>query len=417
MAVTTTMTMASASKANGAFYVPQFKLLASPSPTGTKEPFPAAVLSDVVEINYKDKLEEIDSCELVVNNWDADNRVFKYIGSENLNLSTGEPVSHSAPNAQYWNIFDPCKRTCELQLGYAGQALTSMMVGNFVTYEPNFPQAGPPVLSVRMLNLLHVLRTKKYDQQYTTKNVNPLKDTQIAQWISQQKDPTTKQPRFPMKIMPYKGDEATLTYVIQKNQYDIDFLWQRARTNGYDLRVNTDGSLLYQPSTTPNRPVYQLAWGQSLLEFKPTLTVGNQYKTVTVRYLDRSTQKVVEVKLDYSDPQVGKFNKDLQYMLNQCDPREEQIVDKPFDSKDEATKYCASVFSDQLKRMVKATGTTIGLPNLRAGCKIQIGGVGQYSLGTRLSGTYFVTATTHTFNSNGYTTRFEARREDQGNGQ
>ncbi|HEX4454844.1 MAG TPA: hypothetical protein VH143_28485 [Kofleriaceae bacterium] len=412
--------MTSASQAAAAFYVPQLKLLASSSPTGTKAPFPAAVLHDIVEVTYKDKLEEIDSCELVVNNWDATNRCFKYIGAENLNPTTGEPADHGETNAQYWNIFDPCKRTVELQLGYANSTngMTSMMVGNFVTYEPNFPQSGPPVLSVRMLNLLHVLRTKKYDQQYTTKIVNPMKDTAIAQWISKQKDPTTKQPRFPLTIAPFSGTEPTLTYVIQKSQYDIDFLWERARRNGYDLYVDTDGQLIYQPSTQPDRPVYQLEYGQSLLDFKPTLTVGNQYKSVTVRYFDRSTQKVVEVKLDYTDPKVGKYNKNLHYMLDQCDPREETVIEKPFDSQAEATQYCASVFGDQLKRMVKATGTTVGLPSLRAGCKVQIGGVGKNSLGSRLSGTYFVTATTHTFNSSsGYTTRFEARREDQGNGQ
>lgn len=410
-------TMAAASQQAGAFYVPQFRLVAHAqnTPGGQTQSLPESVLHDVVEITYKDKLEEIDSCELVVNNWDATNQCFKYIGSEKLD-DKGNPIG-TDPNAANWTMFDPCKRQVELLLGYAPGPLTSMLIGHFVTYEPNFPQSGPPVLSVRMLNLMHVLRTKKYDKQYTAKDISPLTDTRIAQWISKQPDPDTKRPRFPIPIKPYKGKEPELPYVIQKSQYDIDFLWQRARMNGYDLYVNSDGELVYQKSTVPATPAYQLAWGQSLLDFKPTLTVGNQYKSVTVRYFDRATQKPVEVKLDYTDPKVGKYNKNLHYLLDQCDPREETVIEKPFDSKEQATAYCASVFGDQLKRMVKATGTTIGLPNLRAGCKIQIGGVGQAKLGTRLSGTYFVTATTHTFNSNGYTTRFEARREDEGTGQ
>ena len=59
--------------------------------------------------------------------------------------------------------------------------------------------------------------------------------------------------------------------------------------------------------------------------------------------------------------------------------------------------------------MVKANGTCVGLPDLCAGQRVQIDG-----LGARFNGTYFVTATTHTINDNGYTTTFEARREDQG---
>ena len=70
-----------------------------------------------------------------------------------------------------------------------------MMLGNFVSYEPNFPQAGPPVMSVRMLNLMHALRTKKYDKQYTTKDASPLTDSAIANWISASSRIPTRRPR------------------------------------------------------------------------------------------------------------------------------------------------------------------------------------------------------------------------------
>ena len=56
---------------------------------------------------------------------------------------------------------------------------------------------------------------------------------------------------------------------------------------------------------------------------------------------------------------------------------------------------------------MKAQGTVIGLPRLRAGSRVLVDGIG-----SRLSGEYFVTETTHTVNSSGYQTRFSARRED-----
>jgi phage protein D len=403
-------TMAEASQKAAGFYVPQFKIVVEGSP------LPGDVLRDVVEITYKDKLEEIDSCELVVNNWDSDLGCFKYIGSEELDEAGAPTASASAsnPNAQLWNLFDPCKKTVELHLGYSPGPLTRMLTGNFVTYEPNFPSSGPPVLSVRLLNELHKLRSEKKDEQYTPSKINPLTDSAIAKYIDGKK-------RLPMKIKidPKAMDEekkAPLTYVIQKSQYDIDFLWQRARTNGYDLFITEDGELAFEPSTNKDKPVYQLMWGQSLIDFKPTLTTGNQYKSVTVRAWDRATQKVIEEKVDLKE--IGKLNKNLHYLLDQCDPREETVVERPQFTKAEAKRYATKVFTDQLKRMVKATGTTIGLPELRAGCKVQIGGAPgtKQTLGSRLSGTYFVTATTHVFNSSGYTTRFEARREDEESG-
>ena len=39
------------------------------------------------------------------------------------------------------------------------------------------------------------------------------------------------------------------------------------------------------------------------------------------------------------------------------------------------------------------------------------------SIGSRLSGKYFVTDTTHTFNASGYITKFGARREDPDTGE
>src|SRR2546430_13544799 len=102
-------TMAQASLQNGQFYVPQFQILVQGSP------LPGGVLHDVVEITYKDKLEEIDSCELTVNNWDATNNCFKYIGAEKLTTG-GTPENQNDPNAKLWNLFDPCTKQVTLNL-------------------------------------------------------------------------------------------------------------------------------------------------------------------------------------------------------------------------------------------------------------------------------------------------------------
>ena len=59
--------------------------------------------------------------------------------------------------------------------------------------------------------------------------------------------------------------------------------------------------------------------------------------------------------------------------------------------------------------LVKASGTCVGLPDLRAGRRVRIAG-----LGARFSGEYFITDTTHTINDNGYITKFNGRREQPG---
>jgi phage protein D len=397
-------TIAQASLSYGHFYVPQFQILVSGSE------LPAEILRDVVEITYKDKLDEIDTCELTVNNWNTELQRFKYIGAETLDASGKSGDS----NAKYWTAFDPCSKTVELKLGYGGN-LATMLTGTFVTYEPNFTSSGPPVLKVRMLNRMHKLRSKKYDDSWPKGAAPTVQDSEIALYIMNKRDDKTKEPRFPIPIEVddgYKTKEPALSFVVQKNQYDVDFLWQRARVNGYDVHLEGEGKdekLVFKRSTAPARPTYQLEWGQSLVELKPTLTTGNQYKSVTVRGWDRATQKAIEVKVDFTDPEVGKINKNVRYLLDQCDPREERVEELPVFTKDDAKKKAISILTDQSKRMVKVTGATVGLPLLRAGSKFQLGD----SLGSRLAGSYFVTSTTHTVNNSGYSTRFEARLEDE----
>lgn len=398
------VSMFDASIAAQGFYVPQFEVRIA------GQGLPKDVLRDVTEINYRDKIDEIDSCEITVNNWDADRRVFKYIGSEKLD-DKGNPRNPTDPASVNWKIFDPCGKKVELYLGYAGQ-LERMVVGHFVTLEPNFPATGPPVLRVRLLNEVHKLRSKKYDGAWHSKT-----DTEIVEAIANARDPKLgNRKRFPIPIVTdpsVRDKEPRPFFVGQKSQYDVDFLWTRARARGYVVYLFEDDSgpkLYFGPSGTTKDPVvYQLEWGRSLIDFKPTLTTANQYKSVTVRGWDRAAQKPIEEKVDFTDRELAGLNKDLHPLIEQADPREEFVEEVPVFTKDDAEKLARALLLDQHKRMVRAVGTTVGLPKLRAGSKVEIG---KESLGSRLSGTYFVTATTHTFNNSGYVTHFEARRED-----
>jgi phage protein D len=153
---------------------------------------------------------------------------------------------------------------------------------------------------------------------------------------------------------------------------------------------------------------FQLEWGKSLVEFHPTLTTANQVKSVTVHGWNRNTKQPITEAATLDDPRLNR-NKDLFDLLKKCDPREEVVVNEPVFSTKQAKDRAFSILSDRQKEMVKASCTSVGLPDLRAGRKVVIKGVG-----ARFSGTYFVTNTTHTIGNSGYTTKFNARREDDG---
>jgi uncharacterized protein len=263
------------------------------------------------------------------------------------------------------------------------------------------------VLTVRGLNILHRLRTKKFSNPWSNKTPSA-----IARDFNSFRDKGAPRLKPPWKIVTdanAESLESPIEFIAQTNQYDIDFLLNLARAWGYELEVDEVNSQLWFGPSLQGAPTanYRLDWGKSLTEFKPTLSTANQWKSVTVRGWDRQTQKPISEKIDFSDPQLKKLNGNLQNMIVQCDPREEQVVDQGFFTRAEAQNRARALLRNRHVEMVKATGRTIGLPRLRAGTLVDIEGVG-----ARLSGTYYVTKTTHTIGDGGYTTQFECRRED-----
>jgi phage protein D len=404
-------TLATESRQQHGFYVPQFEVRIE----GVG--LPRNVLRDVVQVTYKDNIKEIDSLELTINNWDADTRRFKYVGDE-----TADDLKGSSKDSERYRLFDPCNKTVELWMGYAGD-LRLMIRATFTTLEPTFTSNAAPTLSVRGLNVLHQLRRKQYTTTWGDK-----RDSDIAKNIAtlEDKELGKHHKRFPLPVVindKALSLEEPLPYVAQKNQYDIDFLLSRAMRLGYVVYVReadpTSSSaderrqhLYFGPSdgkVPGQRDIeYRLRWGTSLTEFKPTLTTANQVKSVTVNGWDRGKKKAISVKVSLTDKEMA-VNRDLHELLNVCDPREEIVVDKPVHSEKEARKVAEAILKDRHKEMVKGAATTVGLPDLRAGRKVHIEG-----LGARFNGAYFVTDTTHTLDDSGYVTRFNARREVTG---
>lgn len=390
----------------GGFRIPEFEVVIEGAG------LPRDVLRDVIEITYRDSVTSLDSFEMKINNWDPESLRFKYTGSE-----TAADLEQNTPESQRYRLFEPCGKEVHVKFGYMGQ-LRTMLTGSVTTIEPSFPASGAPSLTVRGLNILHQLRRKPYTWSWENRT-----DSEIAENLATLTDPDTNNKRFPLPIElddSARNNEPVLSYVAQQNQTDMDFLFTRALERGYVLFVmeadperNLPRRLYFGPSqggrgTSIRNVIYRLEWGRSLVEFFPTLTTANQVQSVTVNGWNRDLKEAISVKVDLDDPELNR-NQDLYRLLQSCDPREDIVVNEPVFSEDEARRRAHAILMDRQKNMVQATGTTVGLPDLRAGQLVRIDG-----LGARFSGTYFITSTTHTINQNGYLTQFTCRREDAG---
>jgi phage protein D len=351
------------------FYVPAFEVRVD------RRRVSRDVIHDITQVTYQDNIEEIDSFEITINNWDAETLTFKY--SDEDTFLPGKPI--------------------ELRMGYFGPAnMRLMLTGVIRSLRPTFPSGGQPTLTISGVNRLDELRRRQNSRAFEGQS-----DHQIAQRASQGLGLQLKTDA--------NGAGATnrYDYLLQENQYDIMLLWNLARRTGYDLFVieneNGDPQLYFGPSENVVRPVYELRYGASLIEFTPNLNTSNQVRSVTVNAQHPTSKERISVTVRRDELNLGPVSSNWQRMI-QGFQREEVISNRVVASEAEARLLARQTNERIAKSMLTGTGSTIGLPDLRAGSAVMVTGLGE-----SFSGVYFVTGTTHTIGDGGYTTQFECR--------
>jgi phage protein D len=387
------------------FYVPQVQLYVSGAPLQDN------VIGDVLQVTYKDKVNEIDSFDIEINNWDADYRTFKF----------APPLI--TPTADYTGVFDP-GAPIEIWMGYQNN-MRRMIAGSITSLAPTFSESAAPTLAISGLSNLHKYRTEQHTYSWTDGTKT---DTQIATELCGW--PVKKgQPGLGLPIVTNPSpNEMPDPVVYMNNQYDILFLLERARRRGYEMYLEDEGptpTLYFGLSqNASNAPVYQLEWGKSLVSFKPTLSTAKQVSQVTVRGWDQKSNSAIAETYTLQQlwqaqnkpaAEVTRLTQIAQAYSN----RTEVVTDQPAHTRKEAQDRARAILEKRSKEQITATATTVGLPDLRSGCAIEIIGFGVtsdaqgnlYGTSSDFDGEYYVTESTHTIGNGGYTTEFTARRE------
>lgn len=354
-------------------------------------PLDPASKGDVLEVKVEMGLKEATSVDLKLNNYD--DTTFDLKWSDAAQFRLGSQI--------------------HVQMGYAEQVL-SMMRGYIITITPDFPYDGPPTLMVRALDGWVRLKGSKPPEDEVTYRKQA--DWQIAQAIGK---------RHGLRVAVTESGPVH-DLVVQKND-DATFLQERAGLIDFQTFVRTDPKtgedVLHFVTPADGRgsePIrtFALAWGSlrntdtppSLLEFKPTLAASDQVQQVTVRGWDPTTKKKIsQTATRDNTPGIAKIEDtsgpDTAKTIGGPQGRKEVVVDRPVATDEEALKLAQALLAERAYRFLTAHGKVIGLPDLRPGDNVEIGGVGK-----RFSGLYHVTKVSHVLNQQGYLTEFDVRK-------
>jgi hypothetical protein len=364
------------------------------------EPLPVAMRAAITSMRYQDGLEGADRVELVLSN-----EGLQWLDHPLLQTDIG----------------------LELALGYAPDPMQTVFVGEVTGIETTFPSGGVPTVTVVAHDFLQRLTVGSKERAFALSipciGKFPLPDPQVAELVTATNllipavDPVGAAVSFLTLLVAYAIDplEAKRSIRIQQGESDFEFLSGLAKQNGWELYIDHEQEprgyvLRFQFLLQDYRPSVVLRWGESLVDFSPRTSTVGQVAAISTRIWISAikTEIVVVLGWDYDraafDLQVFPGIGDIESVLGPEQARGTFRVDAIGPAT--APRTILGELLPRLNSRQTASGTAVGDPEIKSGRVVDFEG-----LGDRFGGLYRITSCTHTIDSGGYRTTFEARKE------
>lgn len=358
---------------------------------------PAALRASITSVTYTDGVEGADRVELSI---------------ANLSLQW---LDH--PLLQVNNEF-------RLSIGYAPGPLEEVFVGEITGVEPSFPASGVPMIRLTAQDYLQRMQHGTKDRSFRIKIPSvgnfPLPDALVAAIVSGTNE-------LIPDLDPVGGTLSTLislaTFLAfpqfaqmavrkQSGTNDFQFLTEVAKDNGWQMYIDHTAEprgrvLKFQFLIQDYAPSLTLRWGASLTDFTPRLTTVGEIEGVSARVWVDSLKMEFVITLNW-DYDRASFNLSIAPGAGEIGdllaPGKTTTI-KPT-SYATAPRKILTELLPKLNNRLTGSGSTTGDPRIKASRVVNLEG-----LGGQFGGLYRITSTTHTLDSSGYKTGFQARKE------
>ena len=199
---------------------------------------------------------------------------------------------------------------------------------------------------------------------------------------------------------------ATFEHLYQNNQSNLDFLRMHAKRIGYEVDIEGKGLVFkkarYQSATSS---AVILKWGDNLIDFNAKIDASDVLAEVVVSSWDPDTKTNVESSVKAgSEYKVGTVTTRGTSMVKTKLKSEAKVyrLDIPSATSAEATAIAKTHLTMASMNYLKAEGICKGEPKFALGKTLEIKGVG-----TKISGTYYISSFEHIYNKKGFKTSFE----------
>ena len=384
-------------------YTPDFRLAINGAPV------PPELRATVTSVKYTDGRNAADRVEIGLANPDLFwlRKHIKGMGFSPFPTRLPGPVGteHSITPIGLLDI----DNELSLALGYADSGPRHMFDGEITGISASFPNSGMPTVTIVAHDKLNRLAAGKVERGFGL-----LPDFLIAMLLG------AEHLIIPL-IDPAIVGASTVVAVVKaifsgtgrkQTASDLDFLAEIAKT--YDAEFWVEGDVLYLSRFMKEySPSATLSWGRSLIDFSPKLTTVGQVAGVSMRFTLREIPLdfVVSVFWDFDHERLGVTV--LPGIAAKAAPvfsgANFSIMDTAISSPADLAGSALTIISELRRRLNKrltGSGSCVGDPSIRAGQLVRLDG-----MGPDFSGDYRISSATHSIDTSGYRTTFEAFRE------
>ncbi|HUX88749.1 MAG TPA: VgrG-related protein [Chloroflexota bacterium] len=258
--------------------------------------------------------------------------------------------------------------------------------GEITAVELEVGLGRPPMLVVRGYARSHRLHRGRQSKSYLN-----MTDSDVATKIGQSVG------------LQVQADSTTTVhpYLLQTNQTNWEFLKERAAAIGYELFVDDRTLHFRKPKNGEEMAAEQKLW-DNLLSLRVKVSSAFQAESVVVRSWDPTSKEALVGQASKGSlaPKTG-LDKSGAEAASAFGSATVYVVNRPVGTQSQATELAQAVYNALDGSYVQAEGLCTGDPSIRAGMTIEM-----KTIGSRLSGKYYLTSVTHTLSSEGYTTAF-----------
>lgn len=384
-------------------YAPDFRLAINGSPV------PPELRATVTSVTYTDGRNAADRVEIALANPDLFwlRRHIKGAGFAAFPTRLPSPVGteHSITPTGLLDI----DNQLSLAIGYTDSGLGHVFAGEITGISASFPNSGMPTVTIVAHDKLNRLAAGKVQRGFGL-----LPDFLIAMLLG------AEHLILPM-IDPAIVGASTVVAVVKaifsgtgrkQTASDLDFLAEIAKS--YDAEFWVEDDVLYLSRFLKEySPSASLTWGRSLLDFSPKLTTVGQVAGVSMTFTLREIPLdfVVSVFWDFDHERLGVTvlpgvaAKGAKAFSGANFSIMDTAISSPADLAGSALQIIAEL-RRRLNKRLTGNGSCVGDPSIRAGKLVRLDG-----MGPDFSGDYRISSATHTINTSGYRTTFEAFKE------